>query len=464
MSSYVHVRQVAVFTALAVGIGGCVLAPRATREERLRAEQAGSAWTVPRADRDLPELPAAPDWDDVLRRALLANGNLEAAYHEWRAALARIDVAAAWPNTNVMLGYEYMFSDDNLKAWDRTTIRVGFDPMQNLSFPTKAMASGRQALEDARAVGARFLAAKLALQRRVLIAWWEYALFAERLRFAREDHALLTLSREVASGRVGAGTPQTMLIEAHLASVRAADSVAGLEADLAAGRARLNALLGRPADAPLAPPDPLPPPRSLAATDELLLARALAGNPELKAVRHELAARREAVGRAKQEWIPDLNPFAGVTGSMSQVAGLAVSLPTRVTLIRGAIAEARASETRAEATAAQTELDLGGELVATLVAMRDAERRATLWSAMIIPAAEQLVDSTRAGYQAGSIELSMMIEAERSAIDANLALAEARATREMRLAELEALAGFDVETLAPPRDREREERPEEVRS
>jgi outer membrane protein TolC len=443
-----HIRAVAVATVFSFGLGGCVLAPRAAREERRRAAEAGEPWSAARSARVVPELPASPAWDDVLRRALLANGDLEAAYHGWRAALARIDVAAAWPNTNVSLGYEYMFSDDNLKAWDRTTISVGFDPMQNLSFPTKAMASGRQALEDARAAGARFVAAKLTLQRRVLVAWWEYALLAERLRRAREDHTLLVLAHDVADGLVGAGTAQTALVEAHLASVRAADTVAAVEAELGASRARLNALLGRPADAPLAPPDPLPAARPLAADDAALLAHAAAANPELEAAGRDLAARREAVGRARQEWIPDFNPFVGITGGMSQVAGLAISLPTRVTLIRGAIAEARAMEARAEATATQTGHDLAGELVGTLVAMRDAERRARLWRETIVPAAEQLAASARAGYQAGALELGMMIEAERSAIEARLALAEARVERETHLAALEALAGFDVEALA----------------
>jgi outer membrane protein TolC len=444
---YAFIRPVAVVTVFALGSSGCVLAPRATRGERLRADATGRPWINPRSERMLPDLPAEPTWQDVLRRALLANGDLEAAHHTWRGSLARIDVAAAWPNTNTSLGYEYMFSGDNLKAWDRTTISIGFDPMQNLSFPTKAMASGRQALEDARAAGARFVGAKLVLQRRVLTAWWEYALLAERLRLAREEATLLALALDVRAGTAGAGDAQSILIETHLAAVHANDAVATLEADLVAARAHLNALLARPAAADLAAPDPLPPPRPLPFDDERLLEAAVQRNPELTAARHDLAARREAVGRARQEWIPDFNPFAGFTGSMSQVAGVAVSLPTRVTMIRGAVAEAQTMAARADAMLAQAESDLAGEFLVALSALRDAERRATLWETTFVPATEQLVASVRASYESGALDLPVLIDAERTVLAASEALATARTTRETRLAEIEALGGFDIEAL-----------------
>lgn len=440
-------RSIAIVVAPVV-LTGCVLAPRATRDERLLAEQAGRAWRFPREERVLPVLPAQPTWRDVLRRALVANGDLEAAYHAWRGALARIDVAAAWPNTKTSLGYEHMFSDDNLKAWDRTTLSIGFDPMQNLSFPTKAMASGREALEEARVAGARFVAAKLALQRRVLTTWWELVLASERLRIARDARALLALAHDVRMGTVGAGDEQAMLVEAHLAAVRAADDERALEAEVAAVRARLNGLLLRPAEAPLAVPDRMPPPRAVPVPDERLLAAAAEENPRIRAAGREVAARREAIGRARQEWIPDFNPFAGLTGSMSQVAGVAVSLPTRVTMIRGAIAEARAMEARAAATRAQTAADVQSALVATLAMLRDAERRAALWERTVVPAAEQLVASVRASFEAGATDLTTLVEAEHTVLEARDALATARAMREMRLAELEEQAGFDVETLA----------------
>src|SRR5215471_16493549 len=98
----------------AVGVltlaGGCVLTPNGAAEERARAREAGRVYQSPVERRELPAVPEPATWQDVLHRAFLANGDLEAKYFEWQAALARIDVAAAYPNSNLSLGYSYMFS------------------------------------------------------------------------------------------------------------------------------------------------------------------------------------------------------------------------------------------------------------------------------------------------------------------------------------------------------------------
>lgn len=81
------VRAVQLLSAVAIAstLGGCVLAPRGTEQEQARLKAAGKPFTRPFEQRTLPELPHAPQWRDVLRRAFLANGDLEAAYFEWAA-------------------------------------------------------------------------------------------------------------------------------------------------------------------------------------------------------------------------------------------------------------------------------------------------------------------------------------------------------------------------------------------
>src|SRR2546428_10384365 len=91
-------------------LSGCVLAPKGTDDERARLAAAGKPYARPVESRALPELPDHPSWRDVLHRAFLANGELEAAYFEWQAAVARINQAAAYPNSNVAVGFDYMFS------------------------------------------------------------------------------------------------------------------------------------------------------------------------------------------------------------------------------------------------------------------------------------------------------------------------------------------------------------------
>src|SRR5206468_2740871 len=102
----------------AAGIGGCVLAPAGLREERDRLSRAGAPFEAQPPAREMPELPPTPGWRELLARAFAANGDLEADYFEWKAALDRVRIAAGYPNTNLAPSFSYLFSGDHLKAWD----------------------------------------------------------------------------------------------------------------------------------------------------------------------------------------------------------------------------------------------------------------------------------------------------------------------------------------------------------
>jgi outer membrane protein, heavy metal efflux system len=446
-----HCAHIAGVLALASTLTACSLAPRATKDERRRADAAGVAWTADRPARRLPELPVCPDWRAVVERALLANGGLEAAFREWQASLARVDAAAAYPNTNVSVGFDYLVSGSGLSGWDRTTLEFGFDPMQNLAFPTKVLSAGEIALAEARSAGERFAAARFALKRRALTTWWEHALAGERLRVAREarDLAVLAGAGALAGSSAGAGVAEAIVAET--ATLQADAEVDRLEAERTALRATLNALVLRPVDTPLDPPSTLPPPRPLPVDDAALPALLARDNPELRALDDDLAGRDEALDLAWQQIIPDVNPFVGLTGSMERAAGMILSIPVRIPLIRAGIAEARAMLSRAEALRDQAGYDRAADLAATLAALRDADRRAALWSERMVPALGQVAATRRAAYASGPTGLADVLDAERAVLDARLLAAELRVARETRLAQLEELVGADAETLGGAR-------------
>jgi outer membrane protein TolC len=158
------------------------------------------------------------------------------------------------------------------------------------------------------------------------------------------------------------------------------------------------------------------------------------------------------VDLARQQYIPDFNPFAGVTGGIEQVVGMAVSIPATIPRVRAGVAAARAMLRASEARAAQAGLDRRARFIAALSALRDGERQEAVFAADVLPLAETLAASTEQTYAAGAAAFEDTIEARRLVLDVRLLVAEARATRERRLAEIEALAGIDVEALAaaPP--------------
>ena len=427
---------------------GCVLAPPGYDHERQRVERAGEPYEHPPEERRLPELPTRPTWRAVLERAFLANGDLEAAYFEWRAAVERVEAAAGWPNTDLMPSFSYMFSDGSMKAWDQTTVNIAFDASENLQLPNKTRKAAEVALASARAAAEHFRAAKFALQRRVLDAWLDVALADEQLRIARADLELLRVIADTAAPRVHAGAPQQDLVRASIEAKEAENRLLTLEAQTHASRAMLNGLLAREPDAPLEMAEGLPEPRELSSDDSEILVLGIDASPELAALAEEVAGREDALELARLMYLPNFNPFAGLTGSVSQVVGVAVMLPTTLPEIRSGIAEARAMLSEARALERQTRRDRTAAFVAALVVLRNSDREATLIEEEILPAATLLLDTSRTSYAAGSMSLVELIEAQRTLLDLRLMIAEARIERERRMAELEQLAGADVETLA----------------
>jgi outer membrane protein TolC len=429
---------------------GCALTPKGMKEEQARLAAFAGRYEPPFEERQLPDLPEVPGWRDVLHRAFLANGDLEAAYFDWKAALERVGIASAWPNSNIALGYSYAFSSDAMKSFDRMTFSAGFDAMENLSFPVKTAQAGKVALAEARAAGERFRRAKFALQERVLGTWAEYALLAERERLERLDLDLLEALMDTAAGRVQSGAPQQEILRAEIALRGAEDALRNTQAELAAMRAMLNGMLAREPDAPLPPPAALPDPRPIRADDAALLAAAAAANPDLAVLARQVEGRADALELARLQWIPDINPSAVFTGSISQAIGAIIVLPTTIAEIRGAINEAGAMLRGSQAMLRQALHDRGASVVATLVALRNSERQEALFARRILPVAEQLAANVRSSYASGTSSYAELVDAQRAIIEIRLTAAESATAREKRLAELEALAGVDIETVQGP--------------
>jgi len=343
-----------------------------------------------------------------------------------------------------------MFSPANMKTWDRTTLGLGFDPSMNLSLPIKTRTAGKVALESAREAGERFRAVKFELQRKVLLAYLDLALSEEFIRIEHDNLTLLKLVSSSASDRAEAGGPMQDLFKALLEAQTAENDLASLKAKASSMRGMLNGMLGRDANAPLTLPPALPPPRPVAADDSQLIGVAVAQNPELAGLARQVAGRTDAIELAKLAYLPDFGPSLSVNGSLSQSLGTMVMLPTKLPAIRAAITEAEAMARSSEAMLRQTRQDRTASFVANLVLMRDAERQVQLYRQRVVPAAQQLVSSSRSAYAAGTIAFADLVDSERMFLTVRRMVAEAQVEREVRLAELEALAGVDIETLGRP--------------
>lgn len=426
-------------------LSGCVVAPKGAKQEQQKVAEAGKPYATTRAARTVPDLPLHPAWRDVLQRAFLASGTLEASYHEWAMAASRIDQAGTWPTQSLELGYEYMFSGGRMTAFDRSTFNAGL--MDPTPLPNKTYQDAKVAWLEAQAAGEKFRQAKFDLQGRVLTAWADYALQAERIRIQQHAVGLLERIAEATASRVAVGGAQQDLLHAQIELRMARNELESMRAELGRQHALLNALMVRPPQAPLDPPTTMPAGRTLPDDDEALLDLGVRNNPTLAALERDKLSREAAIQRAKLEYQPQFNFAAAITGSTAQALGGSILLPTRLPAIRAMVAEARSDLARVEALADQQRSDSASQFAAILVALRDAERRKKVFEHDVLPLAMQAVELTRLGYSSGSARYLDALEAERTLLDVKLAAAEAAASRERLLASLEVLAGADVDTL-----------------
>lgn len=432
--------------ALLLALQGCALTPRGLTDERAALDAAGAAFRRGSDPAELPTPVNGDDWRSLLRRALLANGDVHAAWFEWKAAVERVSGASSWPNTNMALGYSYLFSDQNVKSFDRMSFDAGFAPNENLSYPGKTMAAGRVALADAQAAGERFRAAKFSVQRQVLVAWLDLALAAEQARLARENLTLAGIAGDAADAALEAGADQGLALGAEIATAKRLNELQTATARIAQSRALLAGLTATEAATDIKVPTRLPRPRALPTNLAVLLAAASAG-PVLQGLEADRSAREHEANLAKLEWVPDINPYAAVTGSIEQGVGAMVMLPTTIIEIRSGIAVAKAMRRAAVARLAQADREQVEMVRTGLIAAADAERAHNLLAERILPAAASASLAAESAYTTGQTELGPLVETRALVIDARMELAASAIERERQLSLVEEILGVDLETF-----------------
>jgi outer membrane protein TolC len=215
----------------------------------------------------------------------------------------------------------------------------------------------------------------------------------------------------------------------------------------------MNALLSRPAGAPLASPRALRPvPNADAMPLAELLERARRDNPQLAAEQATITAAEQSAELVRRNWYPD--PTFGFTvydedgmngrqfGGYEAMISLAIPLQwgLRRAQEQEALARAAASRTRREATAA----DLLGQLEQAYWALDAARRGEQILRDINIPQSNVVLQSALAGYQFGRADLPSVLLAEQAVLRVTLERIALLLEQQLRLAELERVTGGDL--------------------
>ncbi|MCX8072881.1 MAG: TolC family protein [Candidatus Binatia bacterium] len=440
-------RTVASTLLLLLACPGCLLLPAGFEQQRQRSEQAAARDREYLPERPLPSLDAKTDLETLTEYAWRANGEIRAALLDWVAAVERVRDQSGYPNTNLHLALQAMWANGD-PDWNDVTWSLGNDPMTNLALPFKVAEAGRVALAEARRAEAEFHARRLALREQVAERFFAWVSARERARLAREKAQWLARAEESAAALFAAGLEsQADWLATRTARIEAENEAENLSAEVEESRRRLNALLGRPADAILGPPAPNtfaaePPAAVRNFTQALNLP-----NPELAGLRAEVARREHALAFARLQFFPDINPMIAITGDVSRAVGAGFVLPLTWRKLQAQVAAAEALVAASRAQLQQGERNRESEVAAALVVFQNAERQRRLWSEVLLPQWRLRCDTLRRGYEAGREPLGAWVDAEVARLEGETVLVELLALREQQAVRLQNLLGQDPEWL-----------------
>ncbi len=278
-------------------------------------------------------------------------------------------------------------------------------------------------------------------------------LFAQRYlikateRLVGENLDLMLQLEKVLQVRYAGGlAAQQDITRIHVEHTGMRVELAALAGEWRQTQSRLNALLARPFDTPLAEPEQLPAlpePARLKFTE--LAERLRQGNPQLAVESARLHSAQKNRDLSLKNRYPDFT--VGINAMQRQGVvnewGLMLELnvPIQGDVLRDQERESQAmlaaAQARQEAALNQALADLSDKLIA----LEAARQTAHLMTYSLLPQAELTWRAALAGYENGKADFASLLDAQRQIRQARLGQLKAQVDAQTRLAEIERLLG-----------------------
>ncbi len=381
--------------------------------------------------------------EGVLAAGRRLNPSLRAAALDTSAAAAKADGADALDDPVISDSYQY---------YRNPGVFSGHAIMVTQAIPLWGKRSLRReaALAELDAIRGRESAARDALDERIKVAFAQYYVASRALALNQEVIALARGLRAAAEARYSAGQgDQPAVIKALGEETAAEIEAARLNGERAAAREMLNALLARPAGAPLAEPLRLRPLPSRELAIASLVDRARGSSPALAASGAEVNAAQARRTLAEKAWYPDLTVGAGpLIQTNDRPPGVAATIGLNIPLPWGketseeqaATAQLGAAQLRYDAAL----LDIQSAIAEARERLKAARQADALVARKALPEARAVLNSVTADYSQGRGELAIALEAQHRVHALELKLFQLQMDEQSALAAIERLIGGEL--------------------
>jgi outer membrane protein TolC len=409
--------------------------------------------------------PGALVLGDLYREAVRANPRVAAARALAHAADARVPGARRPPDPELQLGFmnRRLPGLGPMEPLGMTQLQL----MQMVPVAGKLRLSGQAASSRAASAAERGREVEWVVRTDVAMAFYELYQTEQTLDVERQTLRLLGHTREIAEAMYRAGEGrQADVLRANVAIARMAQDTIRMTAMRAGIVARLNALLDRPAETPVASAQLPPFPDSVPALG-LLIAQAVDGRAMVRAgVREVEAAERDAEIARREIW-PDLT--IGLQYGQSRLTmpattdaqGLLMPVERRTermaSLMIGAsvpiFARSRQLQMRSEMSAMRqmAEADLAamraetrGDVARVHADLTRARALAALYRTTVLPQALAAVESSLAAYRVGGVDFMTLLDSRMAVNTYREELIAITASEGQAWAELEMLLGREL--------------------
>lgn len=396
---------------------------------------------------EVQDAPASQDTltlQTVLDQVGAGNPTLRAVRLRADAALERVPQAGALPDPMLGLGLMNRPLDDFGPSEPMTMNALQLT--QRIPWPGKRGFARDQADRLARAERSGAEEIEASLVARAKAVYYRLAFVDRAIEIMETTRSLLEDFQEVTTARyaVGSGIQQDVL-QAQVAVARMRADIRVMREDRLATAARLNSLMGKPADTPVgalelgAAEGEMPP-------LEVLLERASERRPALREARERLLAAEAGVRGARRDFFPDLTVTLGY-GQRPRFDDMA-SLMVGVSLPVWAGSRQAPRQRELEALQALEEargLDVYNETWARLAELRAQAERAfelsRLYRTSVVPQATAAVESALSAYRVGQVDYMTLLTNQMTVNQYEVELVRLAAEFQEARAEIEALTG-----------------------
>jgi cobalt-zinc-cadmium efflux system outer membrane protein len=380
--------------------------------------------------------------DGAVERALKANPNLAATELARASYLAEGRAAAALPDPTIEFGFG---SSGSTLDGDMRMVGVS----QKIPFPLKLLRLRSRSRTAGLAEESRLASLRREIVSRVKQTYMDLVLIDETLRFYEEDLADVRVFEAAVRRRYEVGKAmQHEVVRAQLEVLMIENAIATTRlGDLPKARARMRMLLNLGPDEHLGD---LPRPEIRVADIDLGGVRSLgtAGSPEVTLEARSVELADHDLSLARLDWLPDLR-LRFFSEEMDMIMGrnktrgfmVAANLP-----IWGWRNKALVDKRRLMLAGARSKLEAKQDVVRleleqAVAALEAKQASLRLYEDAITPEARLAYISTKAAYETGKTDLSVLITAQRALRDARLSHLRLWAGLAKDLAEIERITG-----------------------